>query len=125
MEPRRTELVIREPQEEPAVRHGLSEVSTTPSVQVQTDQVGTRFVDREVNTSIMDVRPTEREERTNILQTHNIGIQVPSASSELSRGTTDETDFMARFHVPARLPQLDGPTSVSTKRKQFVPIVQR
>ena len=84
VEPWRTELVIREPEGEQAIRHRLSEVSTTPSVQVRTDQVGTRFVDREVNTSVMDERPTEGEARTNIIQTHNIRIQVPSVSSELS-----------------------------------------
>ena len=44
--PRRTEIATREPEEEQAIRHVLSEVLTTPSVQGQTDQVGTRFVDR-------------------------------------------------------------------------------
>ena len=108
VESRRTELAIREPEEEQAIRHVLSDVSTTPSVQVQTDQVGTRFVDRETNTSVVDIRPTEEEARADLIHAHSIGIQVPSARSELSSSTVNEKEFMAGPHLPIRLPQLDG-----------------
>ena len=69
----------------------------------------------------MDEQPTEGEARTNIIQTHDIRLQIPSASGELSQDTSYEIDFMARCHVPVRLPQLDGPPSVNTKRKHFFP----
>ena len=85
VEPRRTEIATREPEEEEqAIRHVLSEVLTTSSIQVQTDQVGTIFVDRETNTSVVDIRPIDEESRADFIYAHSIGIQVPSASSELS-----------------------------------------
>ena len=125
VEPRRTEPVTREPEEEQAIRHVLSEVSTTPSIQVQTDQVGTRFVGRETNTSAVDLRPTEEEVRADLIYAHSIGIQVPSTSSELSSNIVNERDFMAGSHLPIMLPQLDGPTSVHVKRKQFIPMARK
>ena len=57
----RTELVTREPVEEQAIRHVPSDVLTTPSIQLQTDKVSPRFVYREINTSAVDIRPTEKE----------------------------------------------------------------
>ena len=125
VEPRRTEPATREPEEEQAIRHVLSEVLTTPSIQVQTDQVGTRFVDSETNTSVVDIRPTEEEARADLIYANSIGIQVPSASSELSSSIVNKGDFIARSHLPIRLPQLDGPTSVHVKRKQLVPILRK
>ena len=125
VEPRRTEPATREPEEEKAIRHVLSELSTTPSIQVQTDQVGTRFADRDTNTSVVDIRPTEEGGRADLIYAHSIGIQVPSASSELSSSIVNEGDFMAGSHLPIRLPQLDGPTSVHVKRKQLVPMLRK
>ena len=90
VESRRIEPATREPEEEQAIRHILSKVSTTPSVQVCIDQVGSRLVDRETNTSVVDVRPTEEEARADLIHAHSIGIQVPSASSELSSSTMNE-----------------------------------
>ena len=81
---RRREPVTREPKEQ-ALKHNLSEVSTTPSVQVHTDQVGPRHVDRETNTSVVDIRPLEEEARTDLIYTHSIGFKMPSASSGLSQ----------------------------------------
>ena len=124
-EPRRIEEAIREPEEEQTIRHVLSEVSTTPSVQVQTDQVGTRLVDREINTSVVDIRPTEEEVRADLIHAHSIGIQVPSASSELSSSTMNEREFMTEPHLPIRIPKLDGPTSVCVKRKQPIPMLRK
>ena len=120
----RTELVTREPEEEQAIRHVLSDVSTTSSIPVQTDQVGTRFVNRETNTSVINIRPTEEEARADLLYAHSVGIQVPSASSELSSSIVNEGDFIAGSHLPIRLPQLDGPTSVHAERKQLVPMLR-
>ena len=55
VEPQRTEPNIRETEGEQVIRHRLSEVSSTPSVQVQADQVGPRLVDKETNTSVGDI----------------------------------------------------------------------
>ena len=49
---------------------------------------------------------------------------MPSASSELSSSIVNEGDFMAGSHLPIRLPQLDGPTSVHVKGKQLVPMLR-
>ena len=105
---RRREPTTREPEEQ-AVRHNLSDVSTTPSVQVCTDQVGPRLVDRETNTSVVDIRPIEEEARADLIYTHSVGIQMPSASSGLSSSTMNEREFITEPHLPIRIPQLDGP----------------
>ena len=63
--------------------------------------------------------------RADLIYAHSIGIQVPSASSELSSSTMNEREFEAEPHLPIRLPQLDGPTSVCVKRKQFVPMLRK
>ena len=57
--------------------------------------------------------------------THSTGIQVPSASSELSSSTMNEREYMTEPHIPIRVPQLDGPTSVCVKRKQPVPSIRK
>ena len=54
-ESRRTEPDIGELDGEQAIRHRLNEMSTTLSVQVHTDQVGSRGIDRETNTSAVDI----------------------------------------------------------------------
>ena len=100
-------------------------MSTTPSVQVCTDQVGPRLVDRETNTSVVDIRPTEEEARADLIYVHSIGIQVPFASSDLSSSTMNEREFMAEPHLPIRIPQLDGPTLVCVERKQFIPMLRK
>ena len=98
---------------------------TTPSIQVCTDQVGPRLVDRETNTSVVDTRPFEEEVRADLIYTHSIGIQMPSASSGLSSSTMNEREFMAEPRLPMRIPQLDGPSSVHVKRKQPVPMIRK
>ena len=120
---RRREPITREPEEQ-ALRHNLSAVSTTPSVQVHTDQVGLRHVDRETNTSVVDIRPIEEEARTDLIYTHSIGIQKPSVSSGLSSGTMNEREFITEPCVPIRIPQLDGPSLVCVIRKPPVPLVR-
>ena len=80
----RTEPITRYLEGEQAIRYVLNDVLTAPSSQVQIEQVGIRFVDREINTSVVDIRPTEEEAKADVIHAHSIGIQVPSASSELS-----------------------------------------
>ena len=115
MEPQGTELTTRESEREQAIRYGLNEVSITPSVQVQTDQIGLVLVDRGINTSVVDVRPVDEEARDDLIYTHSIGIQIPSAGSGLSSSTMDEREFLSGPRLPTRLPQLDGPSSVHAR----------
>ena len=102
----------------------MSEVSTTPSVQVRTDQVGLRHVDRETNTSVMNIRPIGEEVRTDLIYTHSIGIQRPSVSSGLSSSTMTEREIIAEPRIPIRILQLDGPSSVHVIRKPPVPLMR-
>ena len=119
---RRRESITRE-LEEQAIKHNLSEVSTTLSVQVHTDQVGPRCVDRETNTSVVEIRPIDKEARRDLFHTHSIGIQMPSVSSDLSSSTIKGREIITEPHVPTRIPQLDGPSSVYVIRKPPVPLL--
>ena len=109
VEPKRTEPTMRGLEEEQAIRHILSEVLTTPSVQVHTDQVGPRSVDRETNTSVVDIRPTEEEVRADLIYAHSIGIQVPSASSELSSSTMNEKRIRGRTPLTYKVTTIGWP----------------
>ena len=122
---RRTEQTRREPGDDEVMRHALSDVSTTPSAQVQIASVGVRLIDRETNTSEVDTRPPREEMRTDIIQAYSKGIQVPSSSSECSSHNMNIEESMARPRLPSVMPQLDGPTSVRIKRKHPVPMVRR
>ena len=93
---RRTEQTRREPGDDEVIRHALSDVSTTPSAQVQIDSVGVRLIDRETNTSEVDIRPPREEIRTDIIQAYSKGIQVPSTSSEFSSHNMNIKESMAR-----------------------------
>ena len=125
VDPQRTEPNIRETEREQVIRHRLSEVSTTPSVQVETGQVGPRLVNKETNTSVGDIRPIEGEARDGLIHTHSIGIQMPSASSGLSLSTIDGREFVMDPHLHTRIPQLDGPLSVQTRRKHPIPMLRK
>ena len=59
-----TEQPTRDPEDNEVLRYVLSDVTTTPSTQIQISQVGARFVDRETNTSEVEIRP-HREEHEN------------------------------------------------------------
>ena len=122
---RRTEQTRREPGDDEVIRHALSDVSTTPSAQVQIASVGVRLIDQETNTSEVDTRPPREEMRTDIIQAYSKGIQVPSSSSECSSCNMNIEESMARPRLPSVMPQLDGPTSVRLKRKHPVPMVRR
>ena len=116
---------MREPGDNEVLRYVLSDVTTTPSAQIQISQVGARFVDRETNTSEVEIRPPREEVRTDIIHAHSKGIQVPSSSSEFSSHDMNIEESMARPQLPVIMPQLDGPTSVHVRRKQPVPMVRR
>ena len=73
----------------------------------------------------MEIRSRE-EVRTDIIHAHSKGIQVPSSMSELSSHDMNIIESpLARPHLPDVIPQLDGPASVYTKRRQPVPVVRR
>ena len=55
VEPQRTEITTRESEREQAIRYRLNAVSITPSVQIQTDQLGPGLVDRGTNTTVVDI----------------------------------------------------------------------
>ena len=117
--------MTRESEREQAIRYRLNEVSIILSVQVQTDQIGPRLVDRGTNTTVVDIRPVDEEARDDLISTHSIGIQMPSAGSGLSSSTMDERDLIAEPHLPIRIPQLDGPSLVHAKRKPPVPMIRK
>ena len=88
VESRRTvnqmEQSVREPGDDEVLRYVLSDVTTTPSAQIQISQVGARFIDRETNTSEVEIRHPREEVRIDIDHTHSKGVQVPSSHSDLS-----------------------------------------
>ena len=101
-------------------------MTTTPSAQIQISQVGARFIDRETNTSEVEIRPPREEVRIDIDHTHSRGVQVPSSHSELSSPDTNIIESsLARPHIPDIMPQLDGPVSVHARRRRPVPEVRR
>ena len=101
-------------------------MTTTPSTRIQISQVGDRFIDRETNTSEVEIRPPREEVRINIDHTHSGGVQVPSSHSELSSPDNNIIESsIARLHIPDMMPQLDGPVSVHARRRRLVPEVQR
>ena len=69
------------PEDSEVLRHILSDVTTTPSTRIQLSQVGARFVDRETNTSEVEVRPQREEIRIDIKYTHSKVVQVPTSHS--------------------------------------------
>ena len=75
---------MREQEGDEELEHVLSDVTTVPSAQVQISQVSARFIDRQTNTSEIEIRPPREEARIDIIHAHSQGIQVPSSSSEFS-----------------------------------------
>ena len=120
------EQSARDPEDSEVLRYVLSDMTPTPSAQIQISQVGARFIDREMNTSEVEIRPPREEVRTDIIHAHSKGIQVPSSNSELSSHDMNIIESpLARPCVPDIMAQLDGPLSVCTKRKRPVPEVRR
>ena len=120
-----TEQSARDPEDNEVLRYVLSEVTTTPRTQIQISQVGARFIDRETNTSEVEMRPLREEVRIDIDHAHSRGIQVPSSHSELSSHDTNIVEgSSARPCIPNIMPQLDGPLSVHARRRP-IPEVRR
>ena len=105
------------PDDNEVLRYILSDVTTVPSAHQQLLQVGPRFVDRETNTSEVDIRPQGEEMRTDIKHTHSRGVQVPTSHSDLSHDIDIVGGSPVRSHIPDVMPQLDGPTSVHARRR--------
>ena len=105
-----TEQTLRGSGDDEVSRQAPGEVMTTSSAQIQINQVGARLMDPKTNTSEIEISQ---------------GIQVPSSSSEFSSHDMFGEGSTVRPHVPIIMPQLDGPASVCTRRKQPLPIVRR
>ena len=86
------------------------------------NQVGTRVSDHEPNTAVVEIRLTRDEE---IIHAHNQGVQVPTPDGRLSSLSTCTEESIERTIVPNIMPQLDGPASVCTQRRQPLPITRR
>ena len=113
-----TEQPTIDPGDYEVLRYVLSDVMTTPSTQIQISQVGARFVDRETNTSEVEIRPPREEARIDIEHTNSKGVQIPTSHSELSSHDTDIVEgSLARPRIPDVMPQLDGPTSIHARRR--------
>ena len=101
-----------------AMGNTLSDVMTFPSTHQQPSQVGTRLIDRETNMSEVEVRTQREETRIDNLSSNNRDTQMPTSHSGLS---SHETDIIGgspiRTHTMDMIPQLDGPTSVHTRRR--------
>ena len=113
-----TEQPVVDPAGNEAMGNTLSDVMTIPSTHQQLSQVGTRFVDRETNTSEVEVRPQREETRTDIMYSHSRDEHMPISHDSLS---SHETDIIGgsplRPCVTNIMPQLDGPTSVHARRR--------
>ena len=113
-----TEQPTRDPEDNEVLSHILSDVMTTSCTHIQIDQVGARLVDRETNTSALELRPQREEIRFDIKHTQSKGIQVPTSHSDISSHDTDIVEgSLARPHIPDIMPQLDGPTSICVRRR--------
>ena len=93
-------------------------MTTTSSTHIQLDQVGKRLVDRETNTSAVELRPQREEIRFDIKHTQSKSIQVPTSHSDISSHDTDIVEgSLARPCIPDIMPQLNGPTSIHVRRR--------
>ena len=113
-----------EPARIEAMGNILRDVMTFPSACRQPSQVVTRFIDRETNMSDVEVRTQRDETRIDNLSSNEVIIsnvrdtQMPTSCSGLSSNDTEITEGShIRTHTMEIIPQLDGPTSVHTRRK--------
>ena len=114
-----TEQPVIDPAGNDVMGNTLSDVATIPSTRQQLSQVETRFVDRETNLSEVEVRPKREETRTDIMYSHSRDEIMPISHDSLS---SNETNIVGgsplRPHVTNIMLQLDGPTSVHTRRPE-------
>ena len=75
-------------------------------------------MDRETNTSEVEIRSQGEETRINILSSHDRNVQMPTSCSGIS---SHETNILGgspvRTHTTDIIAQLDGPTSIHTRRR--------
>ena len=107
-----------------AMGNTLSDVMTSPSAFQQPSQVVTRYIDRETNASDVEVRTQREETRIANLSSNEVIIsndrdtQMPTCHSGLSSYDTEITGGSPiGTHTTEMIPQLDGPTSVHTRRR--------
>ena len=109
-----------------AIGNTLSDVTTVTSTHQQLSQVGTTLIDRETNMSEVELRSQREETRINILSGHDRDVQMPTSHSGIS---SQETDIIrgspVRTCTTDIIPQLDGPTSVRTRRRLEQEPIQR
>ena len=74
-----------------AMGNTLHDVMTVPSTRQQLSQVGTRLIDRETNTSEVELRSQREETRINILSSHSRDVQMPTSCSGIFSHETDIT----------------------------------
>ena len=84
-----TEQPELDPERDEAVGNILNDVMTVPSTHQQLSQVGTRFVDKETNTSDVEIRSQRKETRTDIRYSHSRDLQMPTSHSGISSHETD------------------------------------
>ena len=114
-----TKLPTVDPEGNEAMGNTLNDVMTKPSAHQQLSQVGDTFVDRETNTSEVEVRSQREETRTDIIYSHSREVQMPTSRSSIS---SHETDIIGgspvRQCATDILPQLETPTSVHIRRPE-------
>ena len=98
VEPNITQTVVsqtEQPELDSARNEGmgntLSDVTTVPSTHQQLSQVGTRLIDRETNTSKVELGSQREETRINILSRHGRDVQMPTSRSGISSHETNIT----------------------------------
>ena len=105
-----------------AMGNTLSDVMTIPSTLQQlsqvVSQVDTRLMDRETNTSEIELRSQREETRMNIVSSYDRDVQMSTSHSGIS---SHETNIIGgspvRTHTMDVIPQLDGPASVHMRRR--------
>ena len=113
-----------EPARIEAMGNTLGDVMTFPSACQQPSQVGTRLIDRETNMSEVEVRTQREKTRIDDSSTNEVIIpndrntQMPASHSGLSSYDTKITGGSnIRTHTTEMIPQLDGPTSVHSRKR--------
>ena len=113
-----TEQPELDPLRNEAVGSISNDVTTVPSTHQQLSQVSSRFIERETNMSKVEVRAQREETSIDISHNHSRDVQMPTSHSGIS---SHETDIITGSPVRPRatdiIPQLDGPTSVHTRRR--------
>ena len=120
MEP--NEIIRQREPIERETRHVPESVMTSSSTREQTNQVGTRVSAHEPNTAVVEIRLTRDEE---IIHGHNQGVQVPTPDGRLSSLSIRTEESIERTIMPNIMPQLYGPASVCTQRRQPLPMTRR